>query len=101
MGSVDAFELRRSELRAERVAIMNNEAVSPSHLQEREGGGSAADASVCVSDSEVAQSYIRSCCPESGIMGRCESFSVCCILLSFTGAYLHWLIACPRVQRPY
>lgn len=66
MGSVHAFEYRRDELTRERIAVMNATSVSPS-LE--------VDHTIpfdTVSDEEVAQSYIRSCCPVTGIMGKCE-----------------------------
>jgi len=64
MGSVDAFELRRRELERERVAVMNGASVSPSDHVEH------ASDELTVTDDEVAQSYIRSCNPVSGIMGQ-------------------------------
>ena len=72
MGSVDAFELRRSELKRERIAIMNgtaavsNPAASNAAKQADEGNN------LSVTDDEVAQSYIRSCNPVYGIMGQCK-----------------------------
>lgn len=70
MGSVDAFELRRNELKRERVAIMNAASVSSSSRLEHTNSNS--NDAMKVSDCEVAQSYIRSCCPVSGIMSQCK-----------------------------
>lgn len=68
MGSINAFESRRDELKRERIAIMNQTSVTPSlEVMIRSTMSSAT-----VSDEEVAQSYICSCCPISGILGQCE-----------------------------
>eukprot|EP00581_Thalassiosira_minuscula_P008468 CAMPEP_0183708872 /NCGR_PEP_ID=MMETSP0737-20130205/5043_1 /TAXON_ID=385413 /ORGANISM="Thalassiosira miniscula, Strain CCMP1093" /LENGTH=582 /DNA_ID=CAMNT_0025936825 /DNA_START=191 /DNA_END=1939 /DNA_ORIENTATION=+ len=64
MGSIDAFELRRKELERERVAIVNGTAVSTFN------DGDQANGNATVTDDEVAQSYIRSCNPVSGIMSQ-------------------------------
>lgn len=70
MGSVNAFELRRSELIRERTSILNGIAVVPS----RHSVCANYDDSIAikVTDDEVAQSYIHSCCPLSGIMSQCK-----------------------------
>lgn len=70
MGSVDAFELRRNELMRERFSIRKAIAVIPSRQPEHTHG----DESIAetISDDEVAQSYIHSCCPVSGIMSQCK-----------------------------
>jgi len=69
MGSIHAFEFRRDELRRERIAIMHETCVSTSFEVE---DPIRSNDSVAVSDDEVAQSYISSCCPISGIMSQCE-----------------------------
>ncbi len=70
MGSIHAFEFRRDELKRERIAIMSETSVTPSLEVERMIRGTTSSA--IVSDDDVAQSYIHSCCPISGIMGECE-----------------------------
>jgi hypothetical protein len=70
MGSVGAFELRRNELTRERVSIRKAVAVIPSRQPEHSNGDDSF--AVTVSDDEVAQSYIHSCCPLCGIMSRCK-----------------------------
>lgn len=71
MGSVDAFELRRKELERERVAIISGTYTCPSPSTGHHANG-IDTMSVRVTDDEVAQSYIRSCNPISGIMSQCE-----------------------------
>lgn len=70
MGSVNAFELRRNELIRERISILNGIAVIPS----RQPVNANDDDSIAmkVTDDEVAQSYIHSCCPLSGVMSQCK-----------------------------
>ena len=79
MGSVDAFELRRSELERERLAIMNASSAfsscSSMEMGQKEGPGTLQidvenKMRLCVSDEEVARSYILSCDPVSGIMSQ-------------------------------
>ena len=73
MGSVDAFELRRNELKRERIAIMNGTAAvsNPASFDANQAKEDD-DNNISVTDDEVAQSYIRSCNPVSGIMGQCK-----------------------------
>jgi hypothetical protein len=68
MGSPNAFELRRQELRKERLAIMNGQsAFSTKECSEQMP-------IICdgakVSDDEVTKSYLQSCDPNSGLMSR-------------------------------
>lgn len=69
MGSSDAFELRREELKRERFAIMNQTPVSFCPLEHTTDTSLNAAA---VSDEEVVQSYMQSCCPVLGIMSQCK-----------------------------
>ena len=69
MGSVDAFELRREELQRERFAVMNQKPVSLCPLEHTTD--TSLDAAA-VSDEEVVQSYMQSCCPVAGIMSQCK-----------------------------
>ncbi|KAL7554345.1 hypothetical protein ACHAWF_018112 [Thalassiosira exigua] len=64
MGSVDAFELRRNELKRERIAILDVDNGSSCSLD------SVKADDVDVTDDEVVQSYIHSCNPVHGIMSE-------------------------------
>lgn len=71
MGSKDAFELRRIELLRERITFLKY------HAQQQQQQGKEDNCGIekiVISDMEVAQSYIQSCCPVSGIMSQCK----CC-----------------------
>ena len=69
MGSVDAFELRREELQRERFAVMNQ---TPVFLEPLELTNEKSRDAAAVSDEEVVQSYMQSCCPVAGIMSQCK-----------------------------
>jgi hypothetical protein len=70
MGSKDAFELRRVELLRERITFIKYHAQQQE--EEEEEVDNCGSEKVIISDMEVAQSYIQSCCPNSGIMSQCK-----------------------------
>ena len=70
MGSVNAFELRRNELIRERTSLLNEIAVVPS--RQSICANDDDNIAIQVTDDEVAQSYIHSCCPLSGVMSQCK-----------------------------
>jgi len=72
MGSKDAFELRRVELLRERITFIK---YHTQQQQEEEEDNYCGIEKIIISDMEVAQSYIQSCCPNSGIMSQCK----CCL----------------------
>ena len=72
MGSVDAFQLRREELQRERFAVMNQKPVSLCPLDYTTDTSLDAASAAAVSDEEVVQSYMQSCCPVAGIMSQCK-----------------------------
>ena len=82
MGSADAFELRRSELKNERIAIMNKTSASPTSRSDHTSID--CEIAMMVTDDEVARSYILSCHPVSGIMSQCKHaiFPAASILLT-------------------
>jgi hypothetical protein len=68
MGSPDAFELRRTELQKERLAIMNSQ--SAFSTQEECSELMPICDGAKVSDDEVVKSYLQSCDPNSGLMSQ-------------------------------
>jgi hypothetical protein len=74
MGSKDAFELRRTELLRERITFIKyHDAQQQEHYeQQEEDENSGIIDEIIISDMEVVQSYIQSCCPNSGIMSQCK-----------------------------
>ena len=70
MGSVNAFELRKAELNRERAAATNSTCAFPSPGSPNHHSSRDQNSSVSVTNEEVTKSYMISCDPNYGTMGR-------------------------------
>ena len=70
MGSPNAFELRRQELRREKLGIINGQTAFPEQNCSKYDMNMTGCDEVNVSDEEVVKSYIQSCDPISGLISR-------------------------------
>lgn len=70
MGSPDAFEFRRSELKQEKMFVAQRQEVCCDEEQ-----------SIHVSDEEVVESYRQTCHPVTGIMGKYLSQGKLCLVI--------------------